>query len=256
VNPSGIVSLDQLAERIDRATRIVSLSWVGYASGYRIDLEKVCEIVHSRGAELFLDAIQGLGVFPCDVSRLPIDYLAADGHKWLLGPEGAGILYIRRDRNSKLENRMVGWNSVQGAHRFENAQVRFKSDASRFEGGSANHLGIVCLEASMRLLLELGANQPENGIAGAVLENADQIEEMLRRMGAMVYRDRERAHRESTHLSGIVSFEIPGQDPQAVRNELIRHKVVASVRHGRLRVATHAYNDANDIDRLAQALRS
>ncbi|XZE36873.1 aminotransferase class V-fold PLP-dependent enzyme [Pirellulaceae bacterium SH501] len=256
VDPSGIVSIDRLAERIDSRTRLVSISWVGYASGYRIDLEKVCELVHSRGAELFLDAIQGLGVFPCDVSRLPIDYLAADGHKWLLGPEGAGILFIRKERLPSLENRMIGWNSVQGAHRFQSERVEFKSDASRFEGGSANHLGIVCLEASTRLLLELGANQDDNGVAAAVLENADQIEDALKSIGAVVHRDRALASRQSTHLSGIVSFEIIGRDPLAVRSELIRNKVVASVRHGRLRVATHAYNNADDIQRLCSALRT
>ncbi|MCU0715512.1 MAG: aminotransferase class V-fold PLP-dependent enzyme [Pirellula sp.] len=256
VDPSGIVSIDRLAERIDSRTKLVSISWVGYSSGYRIDLEKVCELVHSRGAELFLDAIQGLGVFPCDVSRLPIDYLAADGHKWLLGPEGAGVMYIKRERLPYLENRMIGWNSVQGAHRFQSSQIEFKSDASRFEGGSANHLGIVCLEASTRLLLELGANQDNNGIAAAVLENADQIEDSLRSVGAVVHRDRTLAARQSTHLSGIVSFEVNGKDPLAVRSELIRNKVIASVRHGRLRVATHAYNNADDIQRLCSALRT
>ena len=256
VDPSGIVSLDGLAERIDSATRLVSISWVGYSSGYRIDLPKVCDLVHSRGAELFLDAIQGLGVFSCDVSQLPIDYLAADGHKWLLGPEGAGLLYIRRERLAKLENRMVGWNSVQGAHRFQNAEVQFKSDASRFEGGSANHLGIVCLEASLKLLLDLGVHQAGNGVAAAVLENADRIEESLRSLGAIVHRDKETADRLSTHCSGIVSFEIAGKDPQAIRNALIRNKVVTSVRHGRLRVATHAYNNAEDVQRLCDAIRS
>ncbi|AMV34109.1 Cysteine desulfurase [Pirellula sp. SH-Sr6A] len=256
VDPSGIVSLDRLAERIDSATRLVSISWVGYSSGYRIDLPKVCELVHCRGAELFLDAIQGLGVFSCDVSQLPIDYLAADGHKWLLGPEGAGLLYIRRERLAKLENRMVGWNSVQGAHRFQNAEVQFKSDASRFEGGSANHLGIVCLDASLRLLLDLGVHLPCSGVATAVLENADLIEESLRSLGAIVYRDKEAAQRSATHCSGIISFEIEGKDPQSIRNALIRNKVVTSVRHGRLRVATHAYNNADDVQRLCDAIRS
>jgi cysteine desulfurase/selenocysteine lyase len=255
VDSTGIVSIDRLAERIDSQTKLVSISWVGYASGYRIDLEKVCELVHSRGAEVFLDAIQGLGVFPCDVSQLSIDYLAADGHKWLLGPEGAGILFIKGERLHRLENRMIGWNSVHGAHRFQSSQVEFKSDASRFEGGSANHLGLVCLEASTSLLLQLGANQNGNGVAAAVLENADQIEDSLRSIGAVVHRDRELANRLGNHLSGIVSFEMKGKDPLSVRSELIRNKVVASVRHGRLRVATHAYNDADDIRRLCSALR-
>ena len=94
---NGRLDLDQLAAACDARTRIVSVSWVGYATGYRHDVERIAEIAHERGALMFLDAIQGLGAFPLDVRETPIDFLAADGHKWMLGPEGAGIAYIRRE---------------------------------------------------------------------------------------------------------------------------------------------------------------
>ena len=91
----GRVDLDRLADACDARTRIVTVSWVGYASGYRVNLDQVAELAHRKGALLFLDAIQGLGVFPLDVQKTPIDFLAADGHKWLFGPEGAGLFYFR-----------------------------------------------------------------------------------------------------------------------------------------------------------------
>ena len=81
----GRVELDRLAAACDRRTRIVSVSWVAYASGWRQDLDRLVEMVHAHGALLFLDAVQGLGVFPIDVARTPVDFLAAGGHKWLLG---------------------------------------------------------------------------------------------------------------------------------------------------------------------------
>ena len=102
----GRVDLDRLADACDARTRIVTVSWVGYASGYRVDLDQVAELAHRKGALLFVDAIQGLGVFPLDVQKTPIDFLAADGHKWLLGPEGAGLFYLRaRTPGSAAANR-------------------------------------------------------------------------------------------------------------------------------------------------------
>lgn len=254
VDPTGIVDLDRLREAIDASTRIVSVSWVGYASGYRLDLEKICAIAKSKGAKVFLDAIQGLGVFPCDVSNLPIDYLAADGHKWMLGPEGAGILYIRKDELEVLEPMMLGWNSLASAHLFRSEDRKLKRDASRYEGGSANHVGQIGMEASLRLLLELGANQTKSPVATAVLENAAVIEESLRRSGATIYRDCRLAQQKGSLLSGIISFSFPDWDPLTLRQALIRHKVMLSVRHGRLRIATHAYNDTSDIERLSHTI--
>ncbi|MFN9642903.1 MAG: aminotransferase class V-fold PLP-dependent enzyme, partial [Pirellula sp.] len=156
VDESGIVRLDAIREKMDSTTRLVSASWVGYVSGYRLDLAKLCDMVHECGSQLFVDAIQGLGVFPCDLSSTPIDYLAADGHKWLLGPEGAGILFVRRSRLETLSPWMLGWGSIKASHHFQTSNMQLKEDASRYEGGSANHIGQIGLERSLSLLLELG----------------------------------------------------------------------------------------------------
>jgi len=260
VAPHGVVDLDKIRMSIDSNTRLVSASWVGYLSGYRLNLAKLCDMVHEAGAKLFVDAIQGLGVFPCNVEEIGIDFLAADGHKWMMGPEGAGLLYIREMNLDLLRPIMVGWGSLEGAHSFSTQVMSLKRNASRFEGGSANHIGQIGLERSLQMLLDLGCHikteVTEDSLLGkTILETAAILEDGLRSLGAIVHRDRSLADQFGSHLSGIVCFEMPGVDPNDLRNRLIRDKVMLSVRHGRLRAAVHAYNDNHDIDRLIQGIR-
>ena len=254
VPDSGVVSLDAIRDAIDSTTRLVAVSWVGYFSGYRMDLAKLCEMVHEAGAQLFVDAIQGLGVFSLDTQQIPIDYLAADGHKWMLGPEGAGLLFIRQQNLERLEPMMQGWGSLQMAGKFQTANMVLKNDASRYEGGSANHAGLIGFGESLGVLLNHDCNQPVNPIAAAVLDNAARIEDGLKSVGARCYRARSN-HSSTEELSGIVTFELQGVDPNELRSRLLREEIVLSVRHGRLRVATHAYNNQEDIDRLVSAVR-
>jgi selenocysteine lyase/cysteine desulfurase len=239
--------LARLAAACDARTRIVSVSWVGYASGRRFDVAELASTVHSKGALLFLDAIQGLGVFPLDVREAGVDFLAADGHKWLLGPEGAGLFYIRSEHLERLRPLGLGWNSVVDGYRFSHEERRLKPSASRYEGGSPNMGGFVALGASLALLAGYGAKALSKRIL-AVTENAC---EQLRRCGAVIHGDRtpERA-------SGIVSFDLPGKNPMDVRKKLADLGVVLSCRNGRLRISPHAYNDDEDIGRLVSAIAS
>jgi len=253
VDESGVVSLDAICDAIDGTTRLVAVSWVGYFSGFRIDLAKLCERVHHAGAQLFVDAIQGLGVFSLNTREIPIDYLAADGHKWMLGPEGAGLLFIRQKNLERLEPLMQGWGSLQMAGQFQTSNMVLKNDASRYEGGSANHVGQLGLAESLKVLLDHGCNLADNPIAYAVLENAANIEEGLKSIGANVFRAKSSVQSEN-ELSGIVTFEVAGVDPSELRRYLLQEEIVVSVRHGRLRVATHAYNDREDIQRLITAI--
>src|SRR5438477_10187634 len=119
-------------------TRIVSLSFVEFASGFRNDLSAVGQLCRERGILFFVDAIQGLGALPLDVQQTPIDFLAADGHKWLLGPEGAGIVYASRGLLERLHPVGVGWNSVVHALDFGSIDFTLKPHAGRWEGGSPN----------------------------------------------------------------------------------------------------------------------
>ena len=247
VPPSGEISADAIAKLIDSRTRLVAISWVGFASGHRVDLGQISEVVHQRGSLLFVDAIQGLGAFPIDVRGMNIDFLAADGHKWMLGPEGAGLLYIREKHLNLLEPNLLGWNSLADGG-FDPKSTVLKPTAARYEGGSYNMPGMLALEASLWMLLELGTMRSNSPIASGILRNVEEILEKLEQRGFEVLVP------EPTHRSGILGVRWPGADFNAARKHCIAQNVILSVRAGRIRVATHAYNNSEDIDRLVAAL--
>lgn len=241
----GQIDLNRVAAACDRRTRIVAISWVSYSSGWRNDLDRLAELAHSRGALLLVDAIQGLGVFPLDMRRTQVDFLAADGHKWLLGPEGAGVFFIRREHLDLLRSTGVGWHSVAHSHDFNHIELVFRDTAARYEGGSWPMAGMLALKASLELLSQFGFE----AIARRVLEVGDLASNRLEQQGAQIHSDRREAHR-----SGIVSFSLPPRDPETLRRQCLQRDVVLSCRAGRLRISPHAYNNAADIERLIEAL--
>lgn len=245
------VDLDRLAAAIDRRTKVVSVSWVGFGTGWRLNLDDVAALAHARGALVFVDAIQGFGVFPLDVQKTPVDFLAADGHKWLLGPEGAGILFIRRARLDQLRPMHVGWNSVVQGNDYSRIDLQLRSSAARYEGGSHNAVGVLALGASLELLESFGLGPQHSAIGQRVLEITDLACEQLASAGANIV-----SRRSADHSSGIVAFDWPGADPQALRKHCLANGVVLSCRCGHLRMSPHAYNNAEDIERLIATLRS
>jgi selenocysteine lyase/cysteine desulfurase len=234
------LEIDDLRAAIDDRTRLVSLSFVEFASGFRNDLDAIGGLCRERGILFFVDAIQGLGVLPLDVQRTPIDFLSADGHKWLLGPEGAGIFYVRRELVERLHPVSVGWNSVVGAFDFGHVDFRLKPHAGRWENGTLNVGGVVALGASLGLLLELGIA----AIAARVLELTDYLCERAGRAGIEVFSSRRPGDR-----SGIVSLVVPG-DLRALVRRLKSEGVAVAHRAGRLRVSPHFYNTPEELDRL------
>jgi selenocysteine lyase/cysteine desulfurase len=249
---SGRPDLSKLAESCDARTRIVTVSWVGFATGYRHDVARISEIAHQKGALMFLDGIQALGVFPIDVKELGIDFMAADGHKWLLGPEGAGIAYIRRDRLDQLRPLGPGWHSVKPGQDYTHIELNLRPTAARYEGGSQNNAGMLALGASLKLLSDLGAAN----LAAAVLDITDRACERLAKIGARIVSDRGFEHRNGEQRSGIVAFEYAGRDPLAVKRHAMTKNVIFGSRAGRLRISPHAYNNEEDLDRLIDALQS
>ena len=248
----GRLDLDALFAACDARTRIISISWVGYATGYRHDVDRIVERAHERGILVMLDAIQGLGAFPFDVRRTPVDFLAADGHKWLLGPEGAGLAYIRREHLDLLRPFGVGWHSVVHSHDYTRIELKLKRTAARYEGGTQNMVGMLGLGASLELLLDLDIAN----IAAAVLDITDRASDRLQAFGAKIVSDRRPNRRGGQQRSGIVAFELSGRDPLAVKKHCLTRKVVLSCRAGRLRISPHGYNNEEDLDRLIEALES
>jgi cysteine desulfurase / selenocysteine lyase len=242
----GRVSIDDLRAAIDGRTRIVTLSFVEFATGFRNDLDAVGQLCRERGVLFFVDAIQGLGALPLDVSRTPIDALAADGHKWLLGPEGAGVLWVRRELVDRLRPVGVGWHSVVGAWDFSKIDFRLKPNAGRWESGSLNVGGIVALGASLELLLAIGPP----AVAARVRELTDHLCDRAETAGWRVF-----SARGDGEWSGIVSLEPPaGVAAESAAKSLLSAGVVVRPRAGRLRVSPHAYNTVEEIDRLVSLL--
>jgi selenocysteine lyase/cysteine desulfurase len=239
------VALDELARAIDKNTRLLTISYVEFASGFRNDLAALASLCRERGIAFFVDAIQGLGVFPLDVQQIPIDFLAADGHKWLLGPEGAGLLYVRREWVERLHPVGIGWNSVVGSGNFSRLSFQLKPHAGRWESGSLNVAGISALGASLELLLHIGI--PEVG--ERILELTDYLCEGARRVGMNVF-----SSRRPGEQSGIVSLSLPGEDIAALVRRCKERHIVVNHRAGRLRVSPHCYNSTEEIDRLLEVL--
>jgi selenocysteine lyase/cysteine desulfurase len=245
--PGGVVDLNRIEAACDERTRLLSISWVGFASGYRVNLNEVAELCQRRNIRFFLDAIQGLGVFPLDVRTTAVDFLAADGHKWLLGPEGAGLMYIRREMLDLIRPVHVGWNSVVRPYDFDRIEFTLKRSAARYEGGAANMAGQIALGASLGLLRELGVSPTESPVGNAVLQIADHIRGELRMIGATIV-----STDVAGHQSGIVTFTMPGRDPKELRERLFAADVVTSCRGGGVRISAHGYNDESDVARLVE----
>jgi selenocysteine lyase/cysteine desulfurase len=243
----GRVWVEDLAAAIDGSTRMLTISHVEFASGFRNDLDALGELCRRRGVALFVDAIQGLGPHVIDVKRTPIDFLAADGHKWLLGPEGAGLLFVRRDWIERLRPLGVGWHSVVGSYNAPGVDFRLKPGAERWEGGSFNMPGLQALGASLGLLLEIG---PE-AVSRRILERAEAVRALARAAGWQVVGSDRPADR-----SGIVALTRAGVDPDRAARTLRERGVVVASRRGRLRVSPHIYNHDDDLGRLAEGLRA
>jgi len=236
--------VDLLLDKIDAAcqgARLLAISFVQYWSGYRADLKAIGEICHRRGCFFFVDAIQGLGAFPLAVEQAHIDALSADGHKWLLGPEGAGLFWVRRDRVEQLHPVGVGWNSVIDSRNFGQTGFRLKPHAGRWESGTLNVAGISALGASLELLLGIGIP----AITERVLELTDYLCERAERAGLEVY-----SSRRPEDKSAIVSLMVPGTDVRALVRRCRQEQMVINQRAGRIRVSPHCYNTLEEIDRL------
>lgn len=236
--------LEKIAEAVSRA-RLLAISFVNYLSGYRVDLKAIGEACRQHGCFFFVDAIQGMGAFPIDVEASSIDGLAADGHKWMLGPEGNGVLYVRRKWLDAIEPVEFGWMNPARYADYHSRDMTLRPDAGRYECGTLNTAGCFGLRAAIEFLLEVGI---EN-IAPAVLALTDQLAAGVRRKGyeVMVERTQETG-------SGIVSFRHPSMDCRSIVAELKRNRILAAPRQGWVRMSPHFYVRAEDIEQVLRVL--
>jgi len=234
-----------LLDLCDQRTRLIAVSWVQYARGRRLDLARLGAECRRRGILLCVDAIQGLGALPFSLEETQADFVVADGHKWMLGPEGLALLYVRPELREQIALHQFGWNMVEHRGDFERADWSPAQDARRFECGSPNFLGIHGLEASLSLIEDLGPQR----IAGAIAERVEHLIERIDRLGLELLSPRRLEQR-----AGIVTFRPQGLDPAEMHRSLTGRRVLCASRGGGIRFSPHFYTPISVIDRAMDAV--
>lgn len=221
-------------------TRLMAISAVQYASGLRLDLQRLGEGCEQLGVLLCIDAIQQLGALPFDVRQNRCAFAMADGHKWMLGPEGLGVFYCRSDLRERLELHEYGWHMLDNAGDYDRQEWKPARTARRFECGSPNMLGAVALEASLSLLEEVSIAQVGKSIA-------QRIEHLRRELGNIAGLQL-LSPSEPARRSGILTFRLDGWDNGELFERLKAEQVVCAQRGGGIRFSPHFYTPEEVIE--------
>ncbi len=235
--------------QVDEQTRLVALASCHFVAGYRIDVRGIGEYLQQRGILFCVDGIQTVGAFPTPTSH--VDFLAADSHKWLLGPCAAGIFYVRRSVQEQLHPSTYGWHNVKCPSFVAQEEMKFRLDASRYEAGSPNFLGLVGLHAALGLIAEIG---PDN-IAAELLRKRALLVPALKEKGYSVLQ----AEAGPENASGIVTLFKPDADMGALHQKLTEAKITTSLRTDRngqryIRLSPHFYNTDAELHRVLELL--
>lgn len=229
-------------------TRLLAISSVQYGTGLKMNLEKLGKACKESGVLFCVDSIQSLGAFPLDVQRAEIDFAMADGHKWLLGPEGLGVFYVRPELRNQLKLSEFGWHMVEKRGDFNQSGWQVAADATRFECGSPNSLGAHALEASTSLLLEVGMDK----VASLILDRTAKLEEELSRIQGVEIL----SSRVTQRQSGILTFRVEGYDAQLLYQQLMERNVICASRGGGVRFSPHCYTSDAVIQRAVERLET
>ena len=243
----------ELRASVDGQSVAVAVSHVNWVNGFRPDLKEVSEIVHEKGGVLFVDATQSAGAIQIDVKKMGIDILACAFYKWLLGPSGAGFLYVREDLIDSLEPSFIGWNAVKNtgppAYLFNSKEIVPQDHAKRYLPGSISPIPFLGAGKSLKMLLDIGIDRIEK----QVLDVTDDLIAGLGELGFEVVSPHEREKR-----GGIVSFNVP--DASEVSLKLLNRRIWVSARSqegmGGIRVSPHFYNTEAEILSFLRVLRN
>ncbi len=240
----GEITLGQISAAITPRTRLLSLSYVQFLSGFRADLPAVGALCKERGVLFCVDAIQGLGNAPIDVQTAKIDFLSCGGHKWMLSMMGLGFIYLTEELQGRITQQFAGWTSNKEYFtRLFDYRLDFDDTARRYENGAQNNAGIAALGASAELLNEAGIA----AIHDHLLSLTDRVISFADAHGWSVLTPRERTKR-----SGIVTLAVP--NAEHIFEELNKRNIIVSLREGKIRIAPHFYNNADDIRTVCDAV--
>ncbi|HZT23863.1 MAG TPA: aminotransferase class V-fold PLP-dependent enzyme [Verrucomicrobiae bacterium] len=245
----GVIRLEDVLRQIDEHTRLVALASCHFISGWRLEYDVIGQWLRRRGILFCLDAIQTLGAFPTTVEH--VDFLAADAHKWLLGPCGAGIFYVRRELQEQFTPPIYGWHNVRNPHFVAQEQIVFRPGALKYEVGTQNLLGLAGLVAALELTQEIGV---ENIAADLQRKRAWLVSALQDKDFTVLNAD---ASPENS--SGIVSCFQPAKDLAALHQKLTAAGLVTSLRVDRtgrnyLRFSPHYYNTESELRRAVELL--
>jgi selenocysteine lyase/cysteine desulfurase len=245
----GVIRPMDVIGQVDENTRLVALASCHFVSGYRLDHETIGQALRERGILFCLDAIQTVGAFPTSVEY--VDMLAADAHKWLLGPCGAGIMYVRKEVQPFLNPPVYGWHNVRCPNYVAQEQLTYRSGAKKYEAGTTNLLGLVGLNTAMTMLLELGVAN----IARELLRKRAWLVPALQEKGYSVLN----ADAATENASGIVTFLKPGADLPALHQKLLDANIITSLRMDRagqnyVRLSPHFYNTDAELQRVVEMI--
>ena len=243
---NGRIDLEEFISLIDANTKLVSISAVQYASGFRADLERIGRAARKRDALFAVDIIQALGTTPFDLEAQLVDVAAGASHKWLCAPEGCGILYLSDRARTRIEPTLVGWISVEDGWNFADTEQSFKPNALAWETGTGAASLFYGLEQSAKLLFETGAERIENYLE----DLTDYLCELL--AGRNYATVSSRAPGEKSPIVCIKNND--GVAPNEIAKHLERERIIVSPRGEGIRIAPHFFNNQEDIERLAQNL--
>jgi cysteine desulfurase / selenocysteine lyase len=239
----GGVDAEAVARSFDDRVRLVALSAVAYGTGERPDLGAIGRLCRARGAFFVVDGAQAIGALPLHLERQRLDCIAADGHKWLCAPEGAGFMALSERLLDRVQPIELGWKSVvNGEASFYPYDLTLRRDAAKLEAGSLNLMAIHGLGAAVDLALEVGLEEIESRVRALVTLLGDGLSERGRSMSGEASLDPKRS-------AGIVTF-VPRGNPERIRQELWSRGVVVRTRFGGLRLAPHHYQDDGDVARF------
>ncbi len=245
----GLIRPKDVMGQVDENTRLVALASCHFISGYRLDFQAIGQFLHQRNILFCLDGIQTLGAFPLTMEH--VDMLAADAHKWLLGPCGAGLMYVRRSIQESLTPPIYGWNNVRCPEFVAQEQIVLRPGARKYEAGTCNLLGLLGLIRGMELLLEVGVDN----IARELLRKRARLATALQAKGYTVLH----AEAPPENSSAILSCHRPGTDLAPLHRKLLDAHIVTSLRTDRagqkyIRLSPHFYNTDAELDRALELL--
>ncbi|HZM87744.1 MAG TPA: aminotransferase class V-fold PLP-dependent enzyme [Blastocatellia bacterium] len=242
---NGRIDAGELLAKIDDRTRVVTISWVQFASGFRSDLARIGRFCRERGVIFVVDVIQGLGGLKLDVERDCVDAFAADAHKYLLGPEGIALLYISDRVIDRIKPTVVGWTSVKNYEQHLDYDLTYREGAGRFECGTLNTAGVYGLSAAIDLFLEMGPSEIEAYLVGL----SGYLAEGLASKGFKII-----SSRVPGEASAVVTCTHEQHSPRELYRLLRSRNIITAPRANRLRISPHFYNTREEVDTLIEAL--